>query len=171
VGGYLFFSKRVIPEPERAPKAEPAKAEDVTLRVYYPYNGRLNMEERKVSTTTSKAALAEAAVAEFLKAPARPVESLVPSGARLLGVYPGNDGILYVDLSDEFRRNFQGDALSEHLLLRGLYESVVWNVYGVEGVKVLIEGGEVESVGGHMSAARPLTVGSFHMEKEEAGAE
>jgi len=55
--------------------------------------------------------------------------------------------------------------------LKGLYESVVSNVYGVEGVKVLIEGGEVETVGGHISAARPLTEGSFQVDKEGGDAE
>ena len=49
--------------------------------------------------------------------------------------------MLYVDLSDEFRRNFYGgDAAAEFLLLRGLYESLISNVYDITDVKILIEG-------------------------------
>ena len=86
---------------------------------------------------------------------------MIPPGVKVLGLYQGSDGILYVDFSDELRRNFQGDAAAEFLLLRGLYESIISNVKGVDDVKVLIEGKEIESIGGHVLALYPLkaTVG------------
>jgi hypothetical protein len=74
----------------------------------------------------------------------------------LLSVYYASDGILYVDVSDEFRRNFQGDALNEFLLLKGLYDSIITNVTGVQDVKVIVEGKEIESIGGHFFALYPL---------------
>jgi spore germination protein GerM len=108
--------------------AKPGEAKYSLIKVYYPYGGRLNMEDRKVGESVSRMSVAEAVVEEFLKGPDNSLESGVPEDAGLLGIYPGTDGILYIDLSDEFRSNFQGDALSEFLLLRGLYESIVSNV-------------------------------------------
>jgi hypothetical protein len=92
----------------------------------------------------------------------------LPAGARLLGVYFGTDGILYVEFSEEFRSNFRGDALTEYLLLRGLYESLMSNIAGIEDVKVLVEGGEIESLGGHIYANLPLGE-AVASKEEEAG--
>jgi hypothetical protein len=71
-------------------------------------------------------------------------------------LYKGEDRVLYVDLSDEFRRNFQGDALTEFFLLKGLYESIISNVEDIQDVKVLVDGKEVETLGGHLYLLYPL---------------
>jgi spore germination protein GerM len=80
----------------------------------------------------------------------------LPRGARLLGIYKGTDGMLYIDLSDEFRRNFQGDVFAEFLLLKGLYESIISNIQDIQDVKILIEGKETETLGGHFFLLYPL---------------
>jgi spore germination protein GerM len=157
IGGYFIFTSGI----QKAGKqitVKPAE-EDIEytyLKIYYPYNNRLNMEDRRVPRTDSRIGAADSTVLEFLKGPAGVTESYVPEGAELLGIYPGEDGILYIDLSESVRNNFQGDALAEFLFLRGLYESILSNVYGVEGVKLLIEGQEADSIGGHISIARAL---------------
>ncbi len=157
-GGYFYFSNGFRSAHMAAPAPQEERQDDdfSFVRVYYPSEGRLVMEERKVKRQASLPAIAEEIVKEFLKAPSGTLKSNVPSGTKLLGVYTGSDGILYVDLSDEFRRNFQGDALTEFLLLKGLYDSIISNVTGVDDVKVLIEGKEIESIGGHLFALYPL---------------
>jgi spore germination protein GerM len=138
---------------------EESAAEDVDytyLKLYYPYNNRLNMEDRRVPRTDSRIGAANSTVLEFLKGPAGVTGSYVPEGAELLGIYPGEEGILYIDFSEGVRNNFQGDALGEFLFLRGLYESLLSNVYGVAGVKLLIEGQEADSIGGHISISKAL---------------
>lgn len=126
------------------------------LRIYYPLNGHLEMEERTAREYEQTEEIARAVLEEFLKGPAGMVPSYIPSNTKVLNVFSGSDGILYVDLSDEFRRNFQGDALSEYLLLRGIYESLLSNLKDVQDVKLLIEEKEVESIGGHIYANLPL---------------
>jgi len=74
-------------------------------------------------------------------------------------VYRDKKHVLYVDLSDDFRRSFSGDARQEFLLLKSLYETVVQNVPGAEDVRILVEGKETESIGGHfiiLSALREI---------------
>lgn len=163
-GGYLYFSGRVVHRQtaETAPQPEERYDDFSTVRVYYPSSGSLVMEERKVARQFSVVLVAEAAVKEFLKGPSGRTnagdagKSEVPAGSRLLGVYPGSDKMLYVNLSDEFRRNFQGDALKEFMLLKGLYESIISNVQGIEDIKIVIEGKEIESLGGHVLILYPL---------------
>jgi spore germination protein GerM len=157
VAGYFFFTKNFSPSRTESTKTVNREKGDFTfIRLYYPTDGRLQLYESRVPRKDSNLSIAEATVQEYLKGPSGDVSSYVPSDTRLLGIYLGSDGILYIDLSDEFRGNFQGDALAEFLLLRGLYESLLSNVYGIEGVKILIEGKEVESIGGHISLLSPL---------------
>jgi hypothetical protein len=157
-GGYLYFMKVFSKErPPREIVETLTPTEDIfSLRIYYPVDNRLQLEERKLPRRTAQLAIAEAAVEEFLKGPSHAVMSNIPKDTRLLGLYKDADNILYVDLSDEFRRNFQGDAVTEFLLLKGLYESLISNIHDVQDVKVLIEGNEIETFGGHLYLLYPL---------------
>lgn len=167
--GYMFFFGAAKPagragDEEMAREAGP----EVQFRVYYPVAGQLEMEERMAAQAGSRDQMAISVVREYLKGPAGADGSSLPAGARLLGVYFGTDGILYVEFSEEFRSNFRGDALTEYLLLRGLYESLMSNIAGIEDVKVLVEGGEIESLGGHIYANLPLGE-AVASKEEEAG--
>jgi hypothetical protein len=157
-GGYLYFSKVV--SQEKAAHEETVSVvrnEDLlSLRIYYPVGDQLQMEERRPPKRMGSTAVAEATVDEYLKGSAVATIPYLPRGARLLGIYRGTDGILYIDLSDEFRRNFQGDVFAEFLLLKGLYESLISNVQDIQDVKILIDGRETETLGGHFSLLYPL---------------
>lgn len=159
IGGYIYFlgrEKDSVVE-NRIRKEEGIQDTDLSvIKVYYPVKDKLLMEERKVRRQTSTPSMASAVIEEFLKCPSIEQGCLIPEGTRLLNVYRGRDGILYLDLSDEIRRNFQGDAYGELLLLRGLYESIVSNLSGIEDIKILVEGKEIESLGGHISILYPL---------------
>jgi spore germination protein GerM len=157
-GGFFYFSKSFAPKQlaPAAPTDEKQVEEGSFIRVYYPSGGRLVMEERRVKRQDSLSVMAEGIIGEFLRAGSAQARSDVPQGTKLLGVFHGIDGILYIDFSDEFRRNFQGDALTEFLLLKALYDSIISNMTGVDDVKVLIEGKEIESIGGHFFALYPL---------------
>jgi len=157
-GGYLYFS-RIVAQEKAAPEIIPGIPKNemlLSLRIYYPVGGQLQMEERRPPKKTGSTAIAEATVEEYLRGAAVTSISLMPKNARLLGIYRGTDGILYVDLSEEFRRNFQGDVFGEFLLLKGLYESLISNVQDIQDVKILIEGKEVETLGGHLMLMYPL---------------
>jgi hypothetical protein len=156
-GGYLYFSKvshNQVTEERTAPLPQ---AEDLfTLKIYYPVGNRLQIEERRLLKRTAQIAIAEAIVEEFFKGPVDMKVSDMPKDVRLLGIYRDENRILYIDLSDEFRRNFHGDVLMEFLLLKGLYESLSSNLAEIEDVKVLIEGKEIETLGSHLYLYYPL---------------
>jgi hypothetical protein len=157
-GGYLYFSKIILSE--KAPLEGTVmmnKPEDLfSLRMYYPVGDHLQIEERRLPRRILPMAIAEAAVEQYLKGPLDAKASGIPQNAKLLSLYKGADGVLYADLSEEFRRNFRGDALTEFLVLKGLYQSIISNVEDIQDVKVLIEGKETETLGGHLSLLFPL---------------
>ena len=156
-GGYWYFSKvspKQVPE-EKVASLTPV--EDLfTLKIYYPVGDQLQIEERRLQRRTNKLSIAEAIVEEFFKGPTDTKTSDMPKDVRLLGIYQDENKVLYVDLSDEVRRNFQGDALTEFLLLKGLCESLISNLGDIDDVKVLIEGVERETLGGHFYLLYPL---------------
>jgi spore germination protein GerM len=159
-GYYLFHtfvrSEKQVSETAPPQTLSPGLEEFFTLRLYFPIDNRLQLIERKVVGRTRQSAIADAVIEEFFKGPGAGTPSPIPQNVRLLGLYRDSSRILYVDLSDELRRNFQGDALSEYLLLKGLYESLISNLQDVQDVKVLIEGKEAESLGGHFYLKYPL---------------
>jgi spore germination protein GerM len=159
--GFYFVHRFVRSEKQTAETPppqilSPGVEEFFPLRLYLPVDNRLQLVEKKVAGMTKQSAIADAVIEEFFKGPGTGTASPIPQNVRLLGLYKDSAQILYVDLSDEVRRNFQGDALSEYLLLKGLYESLISNLQDVQDVKVLIEGKEVESLGGHFYLKYPL---------------
>lgn len=155
-GSYLIFSGYFHSEkPTAAPvaimPAGGAQEEDVfNLRMFYPVGNRIEMVEKELPRRTKESAITEAVIEEYFKGPGDGQSSCIPQNVKLLGLYRGPDQILYVDLSDELRRNFQGDALQEYLLLRGLYESLISNLQDISDIKVLVDGKEIETLGGHV---------------------
>jgi hypothetical protein len=74
----------------------------------------------------------------------------------LIDLYMDNSGIVYVDIGDEIKRDFKGDASDELKIIAGLYRSIEGAVLGFRAVKILINGNEAETLGGHIDISRPV---------------
>lgn len=81
---------------------------------------------------------------------------LKPYKVRLLDLYMDKEGIIYIDFGDELKKNFKGDALEELNIIGGLYKGIKSAVPGFKALKILIEGRETESFGGHIDISRPI---------------
>ncbi len=79
-----------------------------------------------------------------------------PYGVRLLDLYMDKEGVIYIDLSDEIKKNFNGDALEELRIVVGLYKGIRSTILDFTALKILIEGKEVESFGGHIDISKPI---------------
>jgi hypothetical protein len=141
---------------QATPDAMREPEDSFDLRIFYPLDTRLQMIEKRLPRRTRQTAIAEAVVEEYFKGPGNGSASCIPPKVKLLGLYKDQERILYVDLSDELRRNFQGSALSEYLILKGFYESLISNLQDVQDVKILVEGKEIETLGGHVFLKYPL---------------
>ncbi len=75
---------------------------------------------------------------------------------KLLDIYMDKNGDIYVDLSDELKKNFHGDISEEIQIIAGLYRSIRANVADFKSLKILIDGKEAESFGGHIDISGPI---------------
>jgi len=157
--GSYFFMKHFSPAATQPalnePQPQSMESQDlIVVRLLLPKDKKLEMVERKLRNRIKSIAFAEAVVEQFFKEAGN--EYSIPQNVKLLGIYRDMNQVLYIDLSDELRRNFQGDAVDEYLLLKGMYESLVSNVQDFQDLKVLIEGKEIETLGGHFFLKYPL---------------
>ncbi len=175
--GYLYMhmfagnGKNGVPENAGTAINTPAEHEDLfTLRMYYPVGNSLKMVEKRLPKRTKQMSVAEAVTEEFLKGPENGDAANIPLNVKLLGLYRDAQQVLYIDLSDEFRRNFQGDAYAEYLLLKSFHESLVSNLQEFRDFKLLIEGKELESLGGHFYLKYSLnTIAAYDFRPESKG--
>ncbi len=157
--GSYFFLKHFEPATQQPAQGEEQMkltgAQDlIVIRLFLPKDGKLAMSDRKLPKRTNAGAVAEAVVEEFFKSAGNGTG--IPQNVKLLGIYRDINQVMYLDLSDELRRNFQGDALAEYLLLKAIYDSFVANVQDFQDLKILVEGKETETLGGHFFLKYPL---------------
>jgi hypothetical protein len=129
----------------------------VPVTIFYPGEAGLVKEEKTLAGGSLPVKLAESVLQEYFKGLKNGLNKTL-----VRGVYEDRNKILYVDLSDEFRRNFSGEARYEYYLLKSFYQTLVTNVSEVRDVKILIEGREIDSIGGHMLAIMPLRETVWH---------
>jgi hypothetical protein len=74
----------------------------------------------------------------------------------LLDLYMDGKGVVYIDLGDELKKNFKGDAFEELSIFAEMYKRVETVVPGLTALKILVEGHEAETIGGHIDISKPL---------------
>lgn len=126
-------------------------ANSVAVKIFFPSEEGMTVEDRKILSSSLPVIFAEDLINEYLKGLQGGLEE-----TKLIAVYQDRANIFYIDLSDDFRRNFSGDVRQEYYLLKSLYSTVIGNIMGAEDVKILIEGKEIESIGGHFYSLYPL---------------
>lgn len=77
-------------------------------------------------------------------------------GASLLDLYMDNEGVLYVDIGDELKKKFRGDASEELNIVAGLFRDIEAAVPGFTALKILINGHEADTIGGHIDISKPI---------------
>ncbi len=146
---YLSIQNEKLPrngtsKPEPIIDIQPDGRHSIVVKIFYPSENAIHLKEKNIYTNFLPVNIAEEVIKEYLKELNAPLNN-----TKLLGVYRDVNNIIYIDFSDEFRRNFLGDARFEHNLLESLLKTILINVPAVEDVKLLIEGKEIESIGGH----------------------
>ncbi|MEW6244876.1 MAG: S-layer homology domain-containing protein [Bacillota bacterium] len=131
-------------------------AQSTTLRVYYmletPSAFKLFPVDVQVPATAD---VAHAALQSLLAGPpAGVVKSPFPEGVRLLGVSI-KDNVATIDLSSEIMYPGLGSE-GEAVLIYSIVNTLS-AFPSVQKVRLLVEGHEVETIGGHMHLGEPLT--------------
>lgn len=83
-------------------------------------------------------------------------KSLKTYNVRLLDLYMDRSGTVYMDFGSEIVKNFKGGADEELDLIAGIYRGIKSAVPGFRSLKILIQGREAESLGGHIDISMPI---------------
>ncbi|MBI5055155.1 MAG: hypothetical protein HZB61_00870 [Nitrospirae bacterium] len=141
-GKFTFDTSFVNELASRQAKTENKEQKEETRRLY-------DFKATTEGTETGKdAALASAedAIKRYLKT----------YRASLQDLYMDKDGIVYIDLGNELKKDFKGDASEELNIIAGLYKCIEPVVPGLTAIKILIEGHEAETLGGHLDISKPI---------------
>ena len=75
---------------------------------------------------------------------------------KLLDLYLDRDGLIYMDFSDELKKNYHMDISQELTFLAGLFNNLRLSIPGLTAMKILIDGKEIDSLGGHIDISKPI---------------
>lgn len=160
-----------IEEEAEGPPPEPIRRQSVL--VYFPGAGLDGLvgEEREIFGTASPGDRAKQILADVVEGPtSEDASRAVPLGTRLLQVYVLEDGVAYVDFTDDLRRGLSGGSMAELLCVYSIVDSLALNVSEIKKVGILIEGRPIETLNGHVDLRRPLPPNrSFFGKKKDGG--
>jgi hypothetical protein len=152
------------------PPAEGAEQTGVTLFFAADEGMSLQPETREVMESGSVENRIAQVVGELIKGPKTSLVPVIPAGAKLRGVYLANDGVAYVDFTDELRSNLLGGSCDEIFAVYGIVNTVTVNFSKIKAVKILLNGQERETLNGHIALERPLRQDMRWVAQETAGA-
>lgn len=82
--------------------------------------------------------------------------SAIPAGTTVRAVFLTESHDAYVDLGGTIATGFTGGSLDEALAVYAIVNAITANLPDVTAVQILIEGKEVDSLGGHLDLRAPL---------------
>jgi len=146
------------PAPPETAAASPAEVRKIHANLFYvDQDGEhLSPVEREVVYGETSTEQAKRIVEAELAAPPAPYLSPIPTGTALKTIFLTSKGEAYVDLSPEVRANHPGGTTNELLTVYALVNALTSNLPAVNGVQILVDGKEVDTLAGHLDLRRPL---------------
>jgi spore germination protein GerM len=171
--GWLVVSKLApyLTTPDGAPTASEGSASAEGRRIaatlfYVTDDGsQLRAVSREVPFGASREEQAlEIVAAQVQAAPAGQV-SAIPAGTVVRAVFLTDTGQAYVDLGGTFATEHMGGSLNEALAVYAIVNALTTSLPDVTAVQILIDGKEVDTLGGHLDLRFPLAKSSDWIRK------
>ena len=143
---FVFESSFIADIEARQDLAAKQGREKGSLRLYGDSGRKQDDQDSAVLRKDTLLVVAEDIIRKYVK----------PYSVRLLDLYMDKEGVIYIDFGGELIKNFKGDALEELRIIAGLYRGIKSTVPGFTALKILIEGRETESFGGHIDISKPI---------------
>lgn len=144
-----------IPSSESVP--EPGQLREtkvVTLFFLSEEDGLLHPERRQILTGQSVVQEAGQAVEELIKGSDKGYLSPLPPETKLRQLFITKEGVAYVDFSKEFMEKHPSGSSAELATVYSIVNSLAYNFKPIKKVFILVEGGEKETLGGHINLSR-----------------
>ncbi len=144
----------VKPEPA---SIEPPAVLRITLFFLAEGDGLLHGEEREIVAGPSTAAEAERIIAELIRGSDGDLISPLPPETEVRQVFVTDEGVAYVDFGRDISEKGSFGSSAELSAVFAVVNSLAYNLKPVKKVAILIEGGERETLGGHVDLSKPFS--------------
>jgi spore germination protein GerM len=151
---WFFIRQRPGPlPPEETGEVETIR--DITL--YFGSNdaARLVPEYRQIGSTSKVLENLRKVIEAVISGPAGDAIPTVPSSVRVRAAYI-HDKTAYLDFSRDIVDDFSGGSAAEYMLVASIVQTACANFPEVESVRILVEGEERDTLGGHLRISRLL---------------
>ena len=144
-----------------APAAAPAVASTerkITATLFYVSEDGLSLVGIQREVPLGEAIVDQARQileAQLAPAPA-PLATAIPDGTKLRGLFLGERGEAFVDLTAEVRTKHGGGALDEIFTVYVIVDALTVNLPAITRVQILIDGKEADTLAGHVDLRHPL---------------
>lgn len=156
-GGEKIKPSAEITPPELESKSEqPMERRKVVLFFPSEEDTLLHPEEREILANISIVQQAKQTIEELLIGSKNGYLSPFPPETKLRELYLTPEGVAYVDFSKEIQEKHLSGSSSEMATVFSIVNSLAYNFKSIKKVFILIDGGEKETLGGHINLARPF---------------
>jgi hypothetical protein len=146
--------------PAAAPADTPAPAPERKIKatLYYISEDGLSLVgvEREVAFGDSIVEQGRRILEAQLREAPAPFASAIPAGTALRGLFIGERGEAFVDLSGDVTARHLGGALDELFTVYVVVNALTVNLPVIVRVQILIDGKEVDTLAGHVDLRHPL---------------
>jgi germination protein M len=146
---------RLVAPPLPEETAEVQRVRTVTIYFGSPDGTSLIAEHRTVPSSDNVSDNIRTVIEALISGPHEGAVATLPASVRVRGVFLFEKTAV-IDFSKELVDDFSGGTTAEFMLISSLVQTVCANFPEVESVRILVEGEEAETIGGHLSTARVL---------------
>jgi spore germination protein GerM len=138
--------------------SEPSAKPTMTITLFFQSedDDLLHPEVREVTAGATAAKDIETAVKELVKGSSSGLVAPFPPETSVRQAFLTADGTAYVDFAKDFMENYAYGSSSEMAAVYALVDTLTYNFKSVKRVAILINGGERETLGGHLDLSRPF---------------
>jgi len=116
----------------------------------------LHPEEREIYSS-SVSSEAKQLIEELIRGSQKGFLSPLPPQTKLRELFVTDKGVAYVDLSKDLKGGYPYGSSSEISTIYSIVNSLTYNFESIKKVFILIEGGEKETLGGHIGLRKPFS--------------
>jgi len=135
---------------------EPRETQTIVLYYLSEKNYFLHSEEREIYPHSDRENQVKQVIEELLRGSLQDGISPFPPAAKLRELFISEDGIAYVDLSKEAQEYHISGSAAEIASVFSLVNTLTKNFKAIKRVFILIDGGERETLRGHVDLKQPL---------------
>lgn len=145
-----------LPPEISQPSDEQQEKKKIVLFYLSEKDPLLHPEVREIYAKASVLQEAKQTVEELLKESQNGYLSAIPPQTKLREIFLTRRGVAYVDFSKDFQVGHPSGSTAEILTIYSIVNSLAYNFKSIKKVFILIEGGEKETLGGHVNLNKPF---------------